>query len=77
MPLVASLLCISHKHFFLSNWVPFLNHALTLIRGKEPKYARIALEAILRLLWCVRSALSPPPPPLTRPSPLSSGLCTR
>uniref|UniRef100_A0A8R1HZV6 Uncharacterized protein n=3 Tax=Caenorhabditis japonica TaxID=281687 RepID=A0A8R1HZV6_CAEJA len=50
-PLVTCLLCVSQKHFFLANWVQFLNVCLSHLKNKDTQVARVALESLYRLLW--------------------------
>ena len=50
-PLVTCLLCVSQKAFFLHNWHYFLTMCLQQLRAKDTKMARVALEALYRLLW--------------------------
>nr|pir protein F21H11.2 [imported] - Caenorhabditis elegans [Caenorhabditis elegans] len=50
-PLITCLLCVSQKHFFLANWVQFLNSCLSHLKNKDPQVARVALESLYRLLW--------------------------
>ncbi|EFO98013.1 CRE-SAX-2 protein [Caenorhabditis remanei] len=39
------------KHFFLANWVQFLNACLSHLKNKDTQVARVALESLYRLLW--------------------------
>ncbi|XP_036823809.1 protein furry homolog isoform X9 [Oncorhynchus mykiss] len=50
-PLVTCLLCVSQKQLFLNRWHIFLNNCLSNLKNKDPKMARVALEALYRLLW--------------------------
>ena len=51
-PLVTCLLCVSHKTFFIHNWHYFLAMCLGQLKNKsDTKMARVALEALYRLLW--------------------------
>lgn len=50
-PLITCLLCVSQKHFFLANWVQFLNACLSHLKNKDTQVARVALESLYRLLW--------------------------
>ena len=50
-PLVTCLLCVSQKPTFLHNWHYFLTMCLQQIRSRDTKMARVALEALYRLLW--------------------------
>ena len=50
-PLVTCLLCVSQKAFFLHNWHYFLTMCLQQLRARDVKMARVALEALYRLLW--------------------------
>ncbi|XP_070554698.1 protein furry homolog-like [Ptychodera flava] len=50
-PLVTCLLCVSQKHFFLSNWHNFLNMCLSHLKHRDAKMSRVALESLYRLLW--------------------------
>ncbi|CAI5444119.1 unnamed protein product [Caenorhabditis angaria] len=50
-PLQTCLLCVSQKHFFLANWVPFLNICLSHLKNNHLQVARVALESLYRLLW--------------------------
>ncbi|CAB3401270.1 unnamed protein product [Caenorhabditis bovis] len=50
-PLQTCLLCVSQKHFFLANWVPFLNVCLSHLKNRDLQVARVALESLYRLLW--------------------------
>ncbi|XP_025416970.1 protein furry isoform X3 [Sipha flava] len=50
-PLVTCLLCVSQKIFFLQNWHYFLAMCLSNLKNRDPNMARVALEALYRLLW--------------------------
>lgn len=50
-PLQTCLLCVSQRHFFLTNWVPFLNVTLANLKNRDSKISRVALESLYRLLW--------------------------
>ena len=50
-PLVTCLLCVSQKAFFLHNWHYFQTMCLQHLRNRDTKMARVALEALYRLLW--------------------------
>ncbi|XP_077984034.1 protein furry homolog-like [Glandiceps talaboti] len=50
-PLITCLLCVSQKHFFLSNWHNFLNMCLSHLKHRDAKMSRVALESLYRLLW--------------------------
>uniref|UniRef100_A0A915J2V8 Cell morphogenesis protein N-terminal domain-containing protein n=1 Tax=Romanomermis culicivorax TaxID=13658 RepID=A0A915J2V8_ROMCU len=53
-PLLTCLLCISQKHFFLSNWHYFLTMCLSNLKNKDVKMSRVALESLYRLVYVVR-----------------------
>jgi hypothetical protein len=50
-PLLTCLLCVSQKQFFLNNWFQFAQLCMQQFKSKETSLNRIALEAILRLIW--------------------------
>ncbi|XP_052797247.1 protein furry-like isoform X3 [Mya arenaria] len=51
IPMVTCLLAVSQKQFFLNNWPYFLTNCLSLLRSKDTKVSRVALESVSRLVW--------------------------
>lgn len=52
-PMATCLLCVSQKQVFLQNWPSFLTSCLSKLKEKDAKMARVALESLYRILWCV------------------------
>ena len=50
-PLLTCLLCVSQRHFFLSNWFTFAQLCLQQFKSREQTLARISVESVLRLVW--------------------------
>lgn len=50
-PLLACLLCVSQKQFFLNNWFQFAQLCMQQFKSRETSLNRVALEAIVRLIW--------------------------
>ncbi|XP_052278154.1 protein furry-like isoform X3 [Dreissena polymorpha] len=51
IPMVTCLLAVSQKQFFLSNWPYFLTNCLSLLKHRDNKLSRVALESVSRLVW--------------------------
>lgn len=50
-PMVTCLLCVSQKHFFLTNWPNFMAMCLGQLKNRDGKMSRVSLESLFRLLW--------------------------
>ncbi len=50
-PLITCLLCVSQKQFFLNNWFQFAQLCMQQFKSRETSLNRIALEAMVRLIW--------------------------
>ena len=51
LPLLACLLCVSQRQFFLTYWFAFAQLCVQQLKSKEAVVARLALESLLRLVW--------------------------
>ncbi|WAQ97896.1 FRYL-like protein [Mya arenaria] len=52
IPMVTCLLAVSQKQFFLNNWPYFLTNCLSLLRSKDTKVSRVALEVYMVRIKC-------------------------
>lgn len=50
-PLITCLLCVSQRQFFLNNWFQFAQICMQQFKSREASLNRLALEAIVRLIW--------------------------
>ena len=50
LPLLACLLCVSQRSYFLSNWFPLAQLCIAQFK-KDPHLVRLSLECVLRLVW--------------------------
>lgn len=51
LPLLACLLCVSQRPYFLANWFPLAQLCISQFKSKDQHLARLALECVLRLIW--------------------------
>lgn len=51
LPLLACLLCVSQRQYFLAYWFQLTQLCVAQFKSKDQTLARLSLESVLRLVW--------------------------